>query len=95
MAFKIAFSKNGSLTPFFIFIRKYFSSPILARCTHLPFFAQVTFRGAICGSATKAIPVSPMSAKQMAFHVAVSFLASFSISALMLCTEADTIDSII
>ena len=47
IALRIAFSKKGSLTPRFIFIRKYFSRAILARWTHLPFFAQVTLRGAI------------------------------------------------
>lgn len=44
---RIAFSKKGSLTPRFIFIKKYFSSAIFAKCTHFPFLAQVTLRGAL------------------------------------------------
>ena len=47
----------------------YFSNAILARCTHLAFLNQFTLRGGICGSATKAAPVSPMSARQIAFQV--------------------------
>lgn len=80
--------------PVFILRMKYFSKPILARWTHLPFLNQFTLRGGICGSATKAAPVSPMSARQMAFQVAwVSGFSPFS-SASMLCTMALTMVSI-
>ncbi len=66
------FSNAGSELPVFILRMKYFSKAILARCTHLPFLNQFTLRGGICGSATKAAPVSPMSARQMAFQVALA-----------------------
>src|SRR5690606_10112751 len=75
--------------------RKYFSNAIFARCTHLPFFDHVTLRGGICGMATNAIPVSPMSARQIAFQVAVAVGCSPPSSAAMLRTIAATIDSII
>ena len=41
------FSYTGSVLPFFILRMKYFSKPILARCTHLPFLNQLTLRGGI------------------------------------------------
>ena len=68
-ALRIYFSYIGSEVPFFILRRKYFSKPIFATCTHFPFLNQLTLRGGICGSATKAAPVSPKSARQIAFHV--------------------------
>src|SRR3546814_10685376 len=64
------FSYTGSVLPDFIFIRRYFSKAFLATCTQRPTLVQVTLRGGICGSATKAPPVSPMSARQIAFQVA-------------------------
>src|SRR5690606_21583032 len=79
------FSYTGSVWPDFIFIRKYFSNATLARCTHLPARLQVTLRGGICGSATKAMPVSPMSARQMAFQVACAVAGSPASSARMFC----------
>src|SRR5690606_4781385 len=87
-------SYTGSVWPDFIFIRKYFSNATLARCTHLPARLQVTLRGGICGSATKAMPVSPMSARQMAFQVACAVAGSPASSARMFCAMAVTIDSI-
>src|SRR5690606_17017922 len=87
-------SKAGSETPFLTLRRKYFSKAILAKCTHLPFLNQVTLRGGICGTATKAAPVSPKSARQNAFHDARAVASVPSISALMLRTMAVTIDSI-
>src|SRR3546814_3029207 len=66
------FSYTGPVLPDFIFIRKYFSKAILATCTQPPTLVQVTLRGRICGSAPKATPVSPMSARQIAFQVASS-----------------------
>jgi len=88
------FSNNGSDVPFFILRRKYLSNAIFARCTHLPFLNQVRLRGGICGIATNAAPVSPISARQTAFQVPVSEGALPLISLLILCTMAVTIDSI-
>src|ERR1017187_2557391 len=66
---------------------KYFSKAIFARCTHLPFLDQVTLRGGICGSATKA-------ARHTAFQVASASAGLPAISATILAAVADTIDSI-
>ena len=68
-ALSTCFSYRGSDVPFFILYMKYFSNATLAKCTHLPFLNQLTLRGGICGRATKAAPVSPMSARQIAFQV--------------------------
>ena len=73
---------------------KYFSNAIFAKCTHLPFLDHVTLRGGICGSATKAAPVSPKSARQTAFQVASAIAGLPAISATILAAVADTIDSI-
>ena len=61
----------------------------------LPFFAQVTLRGGISGSATNAAPVSPKSARQIAFHVACARSAGLPLNSdAMLSQIALTIDSI-
>ena len=73
---------------------KYFSNATLARCTHLPCFAQVTLRGGICGMATNAAPLSPMSARHTAFQVASAVAGLPSMAALMLAASAPTMDSI-
>src|SRR3972149_4469720 len=80
--------------PFFIFRRKYFSNPTLARWTQRPFFAHVTSLGGICGIATNATPVSPISARHTAFHVAIAEACLPSIDALMFRTVAVTMLSI-
>src|SRR3972149_237790 len=80
--------------PFFILRRKYFSNPTLARCTQRPFFAQVTSLGGICGIATNATPVLPMSARHIAFHVAIAEACPPSIEALIFLTVAATMPSI-
>src|SRR3990167_8862179 len=87
------FSYTGSELPFLILRMKYFSNAILARCTHLPFLNQLTLRGGICGSATKAAPVSHMSARQMAFHVAVAVAGVPAICAAILCTNGQNTGS--
>jgi hypothetical protein len=74
---------------------KNFSKAIFAKCIILPFFAQVTLRGGICGIATKAAPVSPISAIQTAFQVGILEGAFLLIMSSILCTTAATIDSII
>src|SRR3989338_6118478 len=84
----------GSEVPFFILRIKYFSKALLARCTHLPSKNQFTLRGGICGIATNAIPPSPKSARQTAFHVALLVGGLPVSSAWMLCAVAVTIDSI-
>ncbi|EWS64803.1 hypothetical protein Y695_01956 [Hydrogenophaga sp. T4] len=73
---------------------KYFSNATLARCTHLPSLNQLTLRGGICGSATKAAPVSPKSARQTVFQVAWCVGSLPSSSSRMLCAVAVTMDSI-
>ena len=65
-------SKISSETPLRILCRKYFSNAIFAQCTHLPFLNQVILRGGISDTAMKAAPVSPRSARQKAFHVALA-----------------------
>src|SRR3989344_4318915 len=84
----------GSELPDFILFRKYFSKAIFPRCTHLPFLNQLTLRGGICGKATNAAPVSPMSARQMAFHVAVAVAGWPAMLAAIVCTMAETMFSI-
>src|SRR6185437_8448122 len=74
--------------------RKYFSKPILAACTHLPCADQLTFRGGIWGWATKAMPESPKSARQTAFHVGSASAGSPLIRRWMLRAVAVTMDSI-
>src|SRR5690606_20761522 len=88
------FSYTGSVLPDFIFIRKYFSKATLATCTQRPTLAQVTLRGGICGSATKATPVSPMSARQIAFQLASTVPGLPAMSAWMLRATVVTMDSI-
>ena len=75
-------------------MRKYFSKATLAMCTHPPLRAQVTLRGGICGKATKATPVSPMSARQIAFQVASAAAGAPAMADWMLRATAVTIDSI-
>src|SRR3989337_3047819 len=80
--------------PFFILRRKYFSNPTLARWTQRPFFAHVTSRGGIWGMATNATPVSPISARQTAFHVAFALASSPFMDAFMFWTAAATMLSV-
>ena len=60
----------------------------------MPSFAHVTFRGGICGSATNAAPVSPKSARQIAFHVPRATAGLPFNSAAMFSQIALTMDSI-
>ena len=60
----------------------------------MPFLNQLTLRGGICGMATKAAPVSPMSARQIAFQVPLAVAGCPAISLAMLCTIAVTMVSI-
>jgi hypothetical protein len=62
----------------FVMVNEYQQSPVKdnlfsvgVNIIILPFFAQVTLRGGICGIATKAAPVSPISAIQTAFQVGI------------------------
>src|SRR3569833_3293458 len=66
----------------------------LGEVHHLPFLNQLTLRGGICGRPTKAAPVSPMSARQIAFHVALASAALPLMSAAMFSTMAVTMASI-
>src|SRR5690606_33891761 len=88
------FSYTGSDVRWRILQRKYFSNAMLATCTHLPIFVQVTLRGGVCGSAAKAAPVPPVSARQAAFQVPSKSAGSPARSAWMLRTMVVTIDSI-
>jgi hypothetical protein len=60
----------------------------------LPSLDQLTLRGGICGSAAKAMPLSPKSARHSAFHVARWLGSLPAIWSRMLATVAVTIDSI-
>src|SRR5665647_342809 len=93
-AFITIFSKRCSEVPFFILRIKYFSKAILARWTHLPSENQFTLRGGIRGSATKQAPVSPKSARQTAFQVALALGSLPFSSSRMLFAVAVTMDSI-
>ena len=66
----------------------------MAAWTHLPCDDQLTLRGGICGCATKAMPSSPKSARQTAFHVAAALGSSPRSSAPMFSAVAVTMDSI-
>ena len=55
---------------------------------------QLTLRGGICGCATKAMPSSPKSARQTAFHVATAFGSWPRSSEPTLAAVAVTIDPI-
>src|SRR3546814_7769760 len=67
------FSYTGSVLPDFIFIRKYFSKAILATCTQRPTLVQVTLRGGICGSATKATPRSEEHTSELQSLMRISY----------------------
>jgi len=59
----------GATEPVFTLRRKYFSKATLARWTHLPSFAQVTVAWRDLRQRDERAPVSPKSARQIAFQV--------------------------
>jgi hypothetical protein len=60
----------------------------------LAFANQLTLRGGICGSATKAAPLSPKSARQTRSRSPLLRRLAASSDRRMLCAVAVTIDSI-
>ena len=61
----------------------------------MPVLNQLTLRGGICGRATKAAPVSPKSARQMAFQVAlVTSSGAMATHTSLECHHIDTLVSV-